>query len=1450
MTVKLLRKECRTAWTRRSVAGAMVVVMSLAAVLMNAPSASAAPLPGITMVAFHNSTQSTSTELPVGATFEYLVNYTCATEDCVDYSIDVPFPAGLAIGNPNYGSDIASYSRTGDISTGTTLRFQMVSSIPPGTSGQFSIPASTPSFTTLDNTAFGAAAVMSSTVPASPTSTSATVTVTARADISLRADAEFRTGGVVDDLTRYRAWTCLDGVAPSSVWGPLGTEPNATLVVALPVGAVLVDGGGGGGGGTFAAGAPDTITWTLPARNDPYCSSNDVLVRFPTSDPANTVGALKTFDVAWTAAELGKAPSTYTASVTHTLTAPAPPPSNGQIFSANLSTPRDYGTAPTRKAAVGNSISIGTGAGNVGTTTWTQGIVEVPVPNVLRPSAVTSENRTTATSTVELQTTCGPDRVADTGDDAMWEPAATVAPGANVSWNPDAAWPNSSPSIPTSCHVISVRVSFGGLVPGDGFAPITVSGIVQAVGRDGTTTDEFDQFGSQPTLIATTLGGSQSETRTLTGQIDLPKSTLFVISNGPGTLAPGVVEGDLTLSFGNSGNPLRDPVMTSLLPLNSSMASWSGSGWTGAPTPTKTEIANWAGTGRTLVRWTFPAGTTTPINEGYTVNFRVALNEFAYGNLRAAGRVDSAATSVLCVYDFFGAGVDTDDFDGDGNTTEQTCRWDADINPNPAASASLTSKVKGSFDMAFVAGPAAGQSIPASNDSYQIVVTNNGRIELDNVNLVDKLPRSGDTNILTTGTRNPSTNTFPVFLRGTPTVPTGLTMAPTVYYSIVDDACQPELGYSPSGCNAPNWVDWAVIAPTTLSDVTMIRVDFGANVLKPGFSYTIELPVTTPSTGASEPDFAIVNADPLNQPNESATNSAAFRARRVDNSSSLNSAEPPGVALEMPGALGPIGAVPTPTAIATTGVATVVHTATTAVPTGGSVHLMNGSDPVTTLVVPNVGTYSVDATTGALHFAPVLGYSGVADPVTFWVYDVYGQQGTNTWSATVTLPPAPTAAPLTSTGPVATAQGSTVTVPSGGALKLLSGSAAIDSLVVAGVGTYTVNPSTGAIGFVPLDGFHGTPAAVQYRINDAYGQSADSSYTPTVTLDGLVAAPLYSSGIGTSTQTQALPVPSGGRATLLGENGEPVNLLVFGSQGTHTFDSVTGVVIFTPVLGFHGAATPVSYRITDLYAQTATSTYTPTVITPAPPTAPALSSSSTPEAPSAPQQVAVVVPVGGTITMLEPSGNPATTVVMPGEGTYTLNPSTGAITFTPIDGFDGPVTPIAFRVTDAYGQTATGSYSPAIAPQDVVVAVPPLYGTGTATNHPRATIVIPPGGHVALIDASGNPTDTVAVAGAGTFLLNTATGVIEFVPASGFVGTAYPVTYQVTAADGTTSLGTFTPTVVASEPVRGTPESTLLPVTGSGATSLLVHLGSISLLLGLLLCGRRSQLARAAGTPR
>lgn len=188
-------------------------------------------------------------------------------------------------------------------------------------------------------------------------------------------------------------------------------------------------------------------------------------------------------------------------------------------------------------------------------------------------------------------------------------------------------------------------------------------------------------------------------------------------------------------------------------------------------------------------------------------------------------------------------------------------------------------------------------------------------------------------------------------------------------------------------------------------------------------------------------------------------------------------------------------------------------------------------------------------------------------------------------------------------------------------------------------------------------------------------------------------------------------------------------------------DPATGIVVFTPVFGFAGTPPTVDYRVTDRYGQTGDGTYAPAVVPPAPPAAPAETSTGVG---TTPQRAGVTVPTGGSVTLLDTDGDPATSVTIPGQGTYTVDPATGTLTFTPAPGFTGTVAPVTYRVTDAYGQSTDGSYTATVA----APPAPPVPGLPVTGGDPTGLVLLAAGlllgGAALVLAARRRPTDARA----------------------------------------------------------------------------------------------------------
>ena len=514
------------------------------------------------------------------------------------------------------------------------------------------------------------------------------------------------------------------------------------------------------------------------------------------------------------------------------------------------------------------------------------------------------------------------------------------------------------------------------------------------------------------------------------------------------------------------------------------------------------------------------------------------------------------------------------------------------------------------------------------------------------------------------------------------------------------------------------------------------------------------------------------------------------------------------------------------------------------------------------ITVANVGTYSLDATTGVITFTPVANFSGTAAALHYIARDVAGNVVDSTYTPTVV--PAPTVTANTSTGNWDTNQtisvlandsagtGATLTpstvklCPTNATSPYTASNCNQSSISVSGEGTYTAN-ADGTVTFDPLPGFRGTVATpVRYVVQDSYAQVGSATITPTVNPPTApVATPESQAVIPGGTATFSNLITGGGALATgtslqTGNSNGPCLVDPFDSvckatftiagEGTWTVNRSTGVATFVAAVGASaGTKTPVTYKVTDVVGQTATSTLTPVV--PLPPTAgadtstgnwdtnqtisPLANDSASPPATLSNASLAICTTATATGSCT------GTTLTISGEGTYTVN-NNGTITFDPVPGFAGTATPIKYVVADSTGQVATSTVTPTVNPPTAPVATPESQavipgGTATFSNLITGGGALATGTSLQTGNSNGpclvDPFDSVCkatftIAGEGTWTVNRSTGVATFVAAVGAsAGTKTPVTYKVTDVVGQTATSTLTP-VVPLPPTAGADTST------------------------------------------
>ncbi|SNY60974.1 hypothetical protein SAMN05421748_12249 [Paractinoplanes atraurantiacus] len=225
------------------------------------------------------------------------------------------------------------------------------------------------------------------------------------------------------------------------------------------------------------------------------------------------------------------------------------------------------------------------------------------------------------------------------------------------------------------------------------------------------------------------------------------------------------------------------------------------------------------------------------------------------------------------------------------------------------------------------------------------------------------------------------------------------------------------------------------------------------------------------------------------------------------------------------------------------------------------------------------------------------------------------------------------------------------------------------------------------------------PAFAAAAAPDALPASCPAVVTaPTATSDHLT-----STGAGLHKQTVTVDVPPGWRMTL--DNRDPSYIqTVLVPDGFYTQDSPR-TVTYTPKLRFIGTAAPVTIRLSAPDGRSRTVTYSATVTCPPPPSAP---DHTTTGSSRAFQSVTFAIPPGGVIGLADgqplhlPQGELGLAMIssistIPGQPhDDTLIGAAGTLVFTPTRGASGPIPPVRYTVTDSYGQTSTGLYTPTI----------------------------------------------------------------------------------------------------------------------------------------------------------
>ena len=524
------------------------------------------------------------------------------------------------------------------------------------------------------------------------------------------------------------------------------------------------------------------------------------------------------------------------------------------------------------------------------------------------------------------------------------------------------------------------------------------------------------------------------------------------------------------------------------------------------------------------------------------------------------------------------------------------------------------------------------------------------------------------------------------------------------------------------------------------------------------------------------------------------------------------------------------------------------------------------NDPV--LTVEGEGIYYLDELTGKVTFVPEPGFTGTAKGVTVSLTapvgrDKDGRVPDNALK-TATAKYTPTVTPITVT-PTDKVSADVQNVPqtqtptfdlSSDKTAEITSKKLVDpatgqptdetTVTVAGEGSYTIDPTTGAVTFTPEKDFVGTAKGVTVQatatITNANGKTttitSDATYTPTVVAAVPTAQPATSKDIQGATQTgtptfagttvqvngedKAITIKDNSYTLLDNDGNEVTSTPAYAADGTteigtYSIDSATGQVTFTPTdKSYTGAVTPAKVQAESSNGIKVDTTYTPEIV----PVTPTATPAETTDIQGA-TQTGKPEFKGGTVTVdgVEKTvainedvpatfDDGSTTKTVDGVGTYTVA-ADGTVTFVPEKSFVGTAPAVTVVREDKNGTKASATYTPTVTP--VTPTAEDTTSTGkqgqTQTGKPEFTegdSRVPMNDDVPATFDDGSTTKTVD--GVGTYTV-AADGTVTFVPEKSFTGTAPAVTVVREDKNGTKASATYTPTVTPVTPTATPAES-------------------------------------------
>ncbi|WP_196777744.1 SdrD B-like domain-containing protein, partial [Lentzea aerocolonigenes] len=820
---------------------------------MTAPAANAAPELKIDKAV-------NVTDAPSGGQIEYTIGVSCASfegESCAGAVVRDPLPSYLDINNnTQFAIPLFKVGAGAGISDdGQIVGNEVVWTMGPGFIGgvtaQLKLVVTTPQGITPE----GAVLVNHASVqlaPQAPVVSQQDVRTTLHAASAIKAEKTGPTQVLSGSNGSYQVRACFAPQSNPNV-GLLDID-NAQLVDTFPAGAVVVSSDGGVVSG-------NTITWNIGRMDvgalQPTggCVQRNVVLNFPTANfPPNAPPVVNTVVASGTNPS-GQPIPPSTASVSTGITGDA-------TISGYLSKQASRGSL-----ANGEDVFWYYGVANNGTGNLDTFRIDDVIDSNLK---VTQFAPGFWPGNATLQITYD----TNTGQTNVPLPGSPFAPGATPV---DPA----SLNLPPGTEITAVHYVWSGVLePGWGASYVGIGTTVRNPGWDGTPLTDNEQVTN--CLDASVTGAGQTVPlqrfcASATFRDNPVRAYVSTSATGnPGGANVGVVGGLFAFTtVAGVGNdtfgPLTQPVVTVRLPAGFTLDGTYtfDPGTSGLPAPDQFEQVP-LGPGGTLLRWTWPAGTSVTAGKTWSLNYNVRVGPtvtpggIPYDSTISPG--DAASPVFECSSqnpEGLRNEADGDDRDGDDRNTDPICFHQEGLTVLETTNLTSFKQVRGQVDAEQGLGfSSSGHTYPGGQVDYRISVVNSTSATFAaGTQVIDILPRVGDTGVIGTGQRG---SQFDVQLTGQITG-----AGATIEYNTSGNPCRPEVGGPTTGCDATPWVPWAVVAGDPTS-VKSIRFTFDGPIA-PGGSLTFEWPMRA-ETGATPGEIAYnsfayhaipANGDPL-----------------------------------------------------------------------------------------------------------------------------------------------------------------------------------------------------------------------------------------------------------------------------------------------------------------------------------------------------------------------------------------------------------------------------------------------------------------------------------------------------------------------------------------------------------------------------------------------------------